>query len=73
MRWWPHDELNYTLGWYTGEGMSNFKNKLAQFPSGSHFRTVTTKAEQEAHQAEFAQAERTASENGQDIEVLAPR
>jgi hypothetical protein len=73
MQWWPQDELNYTLGWYTGEGMANFRDKLAQFPAGSHFRMVTTKAEQEAHQAEFAKAERTASENGQTIEMLAPR
>jgi len=73
MQWWPQDELNYTLGWYTGEGMANFRDKLAQFPAGSHFRMVTTKTEQEAHQAEFAKAERTASEGGQTIEVLAPR
>jgi hypothetical protein len=73
MQWWPQDELNYTLGWYTGEGMASFEEKLAQFPPGSHFRMVTTKAEQEAHRAEFAKAERTASENGQAIDVLAPR
>ena len=74
MQWWPpQDELNYTLGWYTGEGMASFEEKLAQFPPGSHFSMVTTKAEQEAHRAEFAKAERTASENGQTIDVLAPR
>lgn len=73
MGWWPQDELNYTLGWYTGEGMANFKDKLAQFSAGSQFRMVTTKAEQEAHSAEFAEAKRTASENGQTIQVLAPR
>jgi hypothetical protein len=73
MRWWPEDELNYTLGWYSGEGMASFKEKLAQFPPGSHFRMVTTKAVQEAYQAEFAEARRAASENGQIIEVLATR
>jgi hypothetical protein len=73
MLWWPQDELNYTLGWYTGEGMASFEEKLAQFPPGSNFRMVTTKAEQEAHRAEFAKAERTALENGQTIDVLAPR
>ncbi len=73
MQWWPQDELNYMLGWYSGEGMGNFKEKLAQFPAGSHFRMVTTKAEQEAHHAEFAEAERMASESGETIEVLAPR
>jgi hypothetical protein len=73
MRWWPEDELNYTLGWYSGEGMANFKEKLAQFPPGSHFRMVTTKAVQEAHQAQFAEARRAASENGQIIEIVASR
>jgi hypothetical protein len=73
MRWWPQDELNYTLGWYTGEGMTSFKEKMAQFPAGSHFTMVTTRAEQEAHQAELEEAERVASENDQMIEVSAPR
>ena len=73
MRWWPEDELNYTLGWYSGEGMASFKEKLAQFPPGSHFRIVTTEAVQQAYQAEFAEARRAASENGQIIEVLPPR
>jgi hypothetical protein len=73
MQWWPQGELNYTLGWYTGEGMASFEEKLAQFPPGSHFRTVTTKAQQETHQAEFAKAERIASENGQIMEISVPR
>jgi hypothetical protein len=34
---------------------------------------VTTRAEQEAHQAELEEAERVASENDQMIEVSAPR
>lgn len=73
MRWSPKDELNYTLGWYSSESMRNFKEKLVQFPSGSHFRMVTTKAEQDAHLAGFAEAQRTASENGETIEIVAPR
>lgn len=73
VRWWPEDKLTYTLGWYSGEGMASFKEKLAQFPPGSHFRMVTTKAVQEAHLAEFAEAEGAASANGQIVEVLAPR
>ncbi len=72
MRWWPEDELNYTLGWYSGKGMASFKDKLAPFPPSSHFRMVTTKAVQEIHQAEFAEGERAASANGQTIEILAP-
>src|SRR6185437_9070546 len=73
MSWWPKDGLKYTLGWYSGDGMSRFKEKLAQFPAGSHFRMVTTKAQEEAHQAEFAEAQRVASENGMTIEILPPR
>jgi len=33
--------------------MERFKEKVAQFPLGSHFRMVTTKAVQAAHRAEF--------------------
>lgn len=73
MNWWTTDELKYTLGWYSGDGMSSFKEKLAQFPSGSHFRLMTTKAQQDAHQAEFSEAQRTAAENGETLEILAPR
>jgi hypothetical protein len=73
MMWWPGDELDYTLGSYSGKGMTSFKDKLTQFPAGSHFRMVTTKAIQEAHQAEFAEAERVASAHGQTMEILAPR
>ena len=73
MSWWPEDELDYTLGWYSGKGMASFKEKLAQFPPGSHFRMGTTKAVQEAHQPEFTEAEQTASANGLAIEISAPR
>lgn len=73
LSWWPRDELDYTLGWYSGKGMAGFREKLAQFPPGSHFRMVTTKAEREAHAAEFVEAERAASANGQSMEVVTPR
>lgn len=73
MNWWPEDTLDYTLGWYSGKGMASFREKLGQFPPGSHFRAVATKAVQEAHQAEFSEAEQAASANGQTIEVVAPR
>ncbi len=73
MSWWPQDELSFTLGSYSGAGMASFKEKLAQFPPRSHFRMVTTKAEKEAHDVEFAAAQTVASANGQIMEVLAPR
>jgi hypothetical protein len=53
--------------------MTNFKEKLAQFPSGTHFRMVTTKAMQEAHHAEVEEAQRIASTNGDSIEILPQR
>jgi hypothetical protein len=53
--------------------MASFTEKLAQFPPGSHFRMVTTKAVQKALEGKFAAAEQAASPNGQIIEVLAPR
>jgi hypothetical protein len=34
---------------------------------------LTTQAQREAHQAEFAEAEKAASANGQVIEIIAPR
>ena len=73
MSWWPDDELHYTIGWYTGKGMANFKEKLAQFPPRTHFRLVTTKATEEAHQADFEEAQRAASVNGETIEIVTPR
>lgn len=73
MSWWPEDELRFTLGWYSGTGMARFEEKLSQFPPGSHFRMLTTQAQREAHQAEFAEAEKAASANGQVIEIIAPR
>jgi hypothetical protein len=73
LNWWPGDELSFTVGSYSGSGIGNFKEKLAQFPPGSQFRLIATKAEQKAHQAQFTEAENAATSNGQIIEVLAPR
>lgn len=65
--------LTYTIGWYNGKGMASFKEKLAQFPPGSQFRIVTTKAEMDANKAEFAATEEAASANGLRIDVLSTR
>lgn len=73
LSWWPEDEPRFTIGWYSGKGMASFEDKLAQFPSGSHFRLITSNAQREAHQAEFAEVEKSASANGQAITILAPR
>jgi hypothetical protein len=42
--WWPEDEPNFIVGWYSGRGMAGFKEKLAQFPPESHFHLDITKA-----------------------------
>ncbi len=73
LRWWPEDDLNFSIGAYTGTGMPEFKQKLAQFPSGSHFHAVTTKADREAHEVEYAEVENAAAANGQTLELETPR
>jgi hypothetical protein len=73
LSWGPEDEGSFTLGWYSGTGMADFRQKLAQFPAGSRFRMVTTRAEQELRRAEFAEVENAASANGQSVEFIAGR
>jgi hypothetical protein len=73
LTWWPDDDLRFTLGWYTGIGMTDFKSKLAQFPSASRFELITTLAQKDAHTAEFAEAESAVAANGQQITIRVPR
>jgi hypothetical protein len=73
LRWWPEDDLNFSIGSYSGTGIADFKRKLAQFPSGSHFHLVTIKADREAHEPEFAEVENATAANGQILEVETPR
>ena len=73
LRWWPEDDMNFTLGWYDGKGLSALKEKLAQFPAGSHFSMVTTKAEREAYAADFAEVEAAIAANGDTLEIESPR
>jgi hypothetical protein len=51
----------------------DFRQKLAQFRAGSRLQMVTTKAEREPHQAEFAEVTRAASADVLSIEIQAPR
>jgi hypothetical protein len=46
--WIPDGKLRFNMGWYNGEGMANFKAKLAQFPPGSH---VGLTVAEESHRA----------------------
>ena len=73
LSWWPEDQPRFTIGWYSGKGMASFEEKLAQFPSGSHFQLITTNSQREAHRAEFAEVEKAASANGQAITIVSPR
>ena len=48
------------------------KEKLAQFPSGTHLDLITTKAELERHGAEFAEVENAAVADGPTLQVQTP-
>jgi hypothetical protein len=73
LRWWPQNDVFFDLGWYQGTGMAAFEEKLAQFPAGSHFRIVTTQAEQEARAADFARVQQAMVANGLQLEIESPR
>ena len=62
-----------TLGWYSGTGIPRFEEKLSQFPPGSRFRMITTKAQRAAHEPEFAELEKAVSQNGQVLELEVSR
>jgi hypothetical protein len=36
LNWWPDGALNYSIGRYTGRSIAALKEKLAQFPAGTH-------------------------------------
>jgi hypothetical protein len=73
LQWWPEDDMAFELGWYQGTGLTAFEEKLRQFPAGSHFRMITTHAEQEAHAAEFTRLQNAAASNGQVFDIEVPR
>jgi hypothetical protein len=64
LNWWPEGELQYSIGRYSGRGMPALKQKLGQFPPGTHFNSVTTIAEHDRHRLEFAEVEEAAAADG---------
>jgi hypothetical protein len=65
--WWPDGNLQYFLGWYQGTGLDALREKLAQFPGGSHFSMMTSALERAAHSEDVASFSETASAHGQVI------
>ncbi|HLN02014.1 MAG TPA: hypothetical protein VK335_22170 [Bryobacteraceae bacterium] len=73
LNWWPEGALNYTIGRYTRNGMAGLKEKLAQFPAGTHLGIITTVAERERQRAEFAEVENAAAADGLLLQIQTPR
>lgn len=67
--WQASGKLQFTAGWYNGDGMAAFKEKLAQFPAGARFHLTTTQAEREAHAADFAEVSEEMAADGLRLEV----
>lgn len=66
---WPVGQLSFRLGWYSGIGMTAFKEKLAQFPAGSRIKTTASTTYQEAHHAELAEVSAAAAAHGLVLQV----
>jgi hypothetical protein len=73
MNWWPTGELDYTVGYFSGRGMEHLKEKLVQFPSGTHFVSIMTVAQRNRHQAEVTEVENTATAAGLRLDIQTPR
>jgi hypothetical protein len=73
LSWWPSGMLNYSIGRFTGRNMAALKEKLAQFPTGTHLDLITTKTELERHRAEFAEVENAAAADGLTLQIQTPR
>ena len=73
LNWWPEGALNYSVGRYSGKGMAALKEKLAQFPSGTHFNLITTAAERDLHRAEFSEVETATAAGGLVLQIQTPR
>ena len=73
LNWWPSGMLNYSIGRYTGRSMAELKEKLAQFPTGTHLDVITTRTEFESHRADFAEVEDAAANDGLTLQLQVPR
>jgi hypothetical protein len=72
LNWWPQGTLTYSLGRYSGNGITELKQKLAQFPMGTHLELFTSPAERERHRAEFAEVEDAVSACGLVLHIHNP-
>jgi hypothetical protein len=53
--------------------MVALKEKLSQFPAGTHFDLITTVAERNRHESEFVEVENAAVEHGLVLKLQTPR
>jgi len=73
MNWWPTGELDYTVAYFSGRGMDQLKEKLAQFPSGTRFVSIMTVAQRNRHKVEVAEVENAAAAAGLHLDIQTPR
>jgi hypothetical protein len=73
LSWWPEGTLNYSVGRYSGKGMTALKQKLSQLPADIGLKLITTKAERERHRNDFAEVEHAAASDGLVLEIQTPR
>jgi hypothetical protein len=69
MNFWPTGVFSFRVAWYAGTGIAAFKEKLAEFPTGTHFKMGGNKAYQDAHSAEFAAASEVTVSQGQIFQI----
>lgn len=73
LSWFPPGAFFYNVGPYAGRSMAALKEKLAQFPAGTHFTVVTTMAERRLHAAEFAEVEQAAANGSMILDIQTAR
>ena len=69
MNFWPAGVFSFRIAWYDGVGIAAFKEKLAEFPAGTHFKMAGNKADQDAHSVEFAAASQVTASRGQALQI----
>jgi hypothetical protein len=73
LNWWPEGTLSYSIGRYSGKGMAELKQKLAQLPISTRLDLITTVAERKRHNNEFAEVESAAVADGLVLQIQTPR
>ena len=69
MSWGPNGQFIFNIAWYSGTGITAFREKLAQFPAGSHFKMISTKVQLDAHPAESSAANDSTAAHSQTLQI----